>query len=272
MFYGLQDVVTQRNFIDESQAPEVQKRIERQKLNALLGLCEAPSCRRKVILDYFGDTSGPCGNCDTCHTPPVTFDATIAAQKALSCVYRTGERFGVGYLIDVLLGKEDDRIQRFAHDKVSTFGIGREYAQGEWQSVFRQLVALNYLTADGSEFGGLKMTTRGQAFLKHRETLQLRKYTGKPKASVSISRETRAEITFDNENDRDLFAALKATRLDLAREQNVPPYVIFHDRTLRELALHKPKTLSALSRINGVGEKKMERYGEIFLGIITDHS
>jgi len=269
MIYGMQDAVMQRNFIEESAAPDSQKRIERQKLSALLGLCEAASCRRKVILEYFGDTAEACGNCDTCLSPPVTFDGTVAAQKALSCAYRTGQRFGVGYLIEVLLGKPDERMERFGHDKISTFGIGTEYQKNEWQSIFRQLVALNLLTVDGSEYGGLKMTSQGQAFLKQRETLRLRKFTGKAKAAMPF--QARSAITFEGENDAQLFALLKATRLDLAREQNVPPYVIFHDRVLRELVLHKPTSLSAMSGISGIGEKKIERYGEIFLSVISQH-
>jgi len=265
----MQDAVMQRNFIEESDAPEAQKRIEHQKLNALLGLCEVASCRRKILLDYFGDSSEPCGNCDTCISPPVTFDGTIAAQKALSCSYRTGQRFGVAYLIDVLLGKEDERIQRFGHDKISTFGIGHEYAQNEWQSIFRQLVALNLLTVDGSDFGGLKMTPQGQAFLKQKNVLHLRKFTGK--AKVTSAKQVRAAMVFDDENDGELFAAMKTARLELAREQNVPPYVIFHDRTLRELAIQKPRSLAAMSQISGVGEKKMERYGDTFLQVIAEH-
>jgi ATP-dependent DNA helicase RecQ len=269
MLYGMQDAAMQRKFIEDSDAPDAQKRIEHQKLNALLGLCEAAACRRKIILEYFGDTAEPCGNCDTCLNPPVTFDGTVAAQKALSCSYRTGQRFGVGYLIDVLLGTDDERCRRFGHDKISTFGIGGEHTKIEWQSVFRQLVALNLLTVDNSEFGGLKITPQGLAFLKNKETLRLRKFTGKPKAVVSGH--AKAPLIFDNEMDRALFADLKATRLELAREQNVPPYVIFHDRTLRELAIHKPNSLFAMSGISGVGERKMERYGQTFLDVITRH-
>jgi len=270
MLYSMQDAVMQRDFIENSEAPDAQKRIERQKLSALLGLCEAASCRRKIVLEYFGDSGEPCQNCDTCLSPPMTFDGTVAAQKALSCAYRTEQRFGVGYLIDVLLGKDDERIQRFGHDKISTFGIGKEYAQNEWQSVFRQLVALNLLTVDGSDFGGLKMTAQGQAFLKQRETLRLRKFTGKAKSTTAVK--TRTAITFDNESDQELFAALKITRLELAREQNVAPFVIFHDRTLRELAVQKPRSLFAMSQISGIGEKKMERYGDTFLQVIAEHS
>jgi ATP-dependent DNA helicase RecQ len=269
MLYGMQDAAMQRNFIDESNAPEAQKRIEGQKLNALLGLCEAAACRRKIILEYFGDTGEPCGNCDTCQNPPLTFDGTVAAQKALSCSYRTEQRFGVGYLIDVLLGNDDERMRRFGHDKISTFGIGAEYSKSEWQSVFRQLVALNLLTVDGSEFGGLKITPQGLAFLKQKETLRLRKFTGKKKAPMASK--TKAEITFTDEVDQQLFDALRETRLELAREQNVPPYVIFHDRTLRELAIKKPNSLHAMSGISGVGEKKIERYGDAFLEVIRRH-
>ena len=207
MLYGMQDAAMQRNFIDESNAPESQKRIEHQKLNALLGLCEAASCRRKIVLEYFGDSSGPCGNCDTCLAPPVTFDGTVAAQKAISCSYRTGQRFGVGYMVDVLLGKTDERMERFGHDKISTFGIGAEFGPSEWQSIFRQLVALHLLTPDGSEYGGLKITPRGLAFLQKKESLQLRKFTGK--ARVEVVGRTKAPVALDNESDQQLFEALR---------------------------------------------------------------
>jgi ATP-dependent DNA helicase RecQ len=269
MLYGMQDAAMQRSFIEESTAPENQKRIEHQKLNALLGLCEAASCRRKIILDYFGDFSEPCHNCDTCLSPPVTFDGTVAAQKALSCSYRTGQRFGIGYLIDVLLGKSDERMSRFGHDKISTFGIGSEYTKNEWQSIFRQLVALHLLNADSSEFGGLRITARGNAFLKEKEVLHLRKFTGKVK--VAASPQARTPLAFESESDQALFATLRATRLELAKAQNVPSYVIFHDKTLRELAMQRPLSLLALSRISGVGQAKIERYGAIFLEVIARH-
>ena len=216
MLYGMPDAALQRNFIDESDAPETQKRIEHQKLNALLGLCEAASCRRKIVLEYFGDQSEPCGNCDTCLSPPVTFDGTVAAQKALSCSYRTGQRFGVGYLIDVLLGKSDERMVRFGHDKISTFGIGGEYSKSEWQSVFRQLVALHLLTSDGSDFGGLKLTEKGHGFLKQRENLQLRKFTGKPKGMARTAAQT--ETAFTEEGDRTFW---RKVRLKLARARTL---------------------------------------------------
>ena len=269
MFYGMQDAAMQRNFIEESGAPDTQKRIEHQKLNALLGLCEAASCRRKIILDYFGDSSLPCQNCDTCLSPPVTFDGTVAAQKALSCSYRTGQRFGVGYLIEVLLGNEDERMKRFGHDQISTFGIGREFEKKEWQSIFRQLVALNLLAVDNSEYGGVKITLQGQAFLKHKETLRLRKWS-RP-AKIKSGSLSRAPLNFDSEDDEKLFDALRVARLELAREQNVPPYVIFHDKTLREIALQKPVSRPAFSVISGVGQSKLERYGDAFLEVIRSH-
>jgi ATP-dependent DNA helicase RecQ len=267
MLYGMQDAALQRNFIAESNAPDAQKRIEHQKLSALLGLCEAAGCRRRVILDYFGDSSQPCGNCDTCDTPPETFDGTLAAQKALSCAWRTGQRFGAAYLIDILLGKTDERIVRFGHDKVSTFGIGTEYGKNEWQGIFRQLVALNLLMSDSSEHGSIKITPGGHAFLKAKETLQLRRFTGRMKVTGIES--AKAAMTFESEAHLQLFTALKAKRLELARAQNLPPYVIFHDKTLRELAAIRPATLAAMSGITGVGESKIKRYGDIFLGVIA---
>jgi ATP-dependent DNA helicase RecQ len=272
LLYGLQDVVMQRRFIDEGDAPEAQKRIEHRKLNALLGLCEAASCRRQILLAYFGDESPACGNCDTCLEPPVTFDATIAAQKAISCSYRTGERFGVGYLVDVLLGEADERMRSFGHDKISTFGIGRELGRSEWQGIFRQLVALDLLTAEGSEYGGLRITPRGLAFLKSKEELQLRRQAPRKKSSGSRKARTDTRVEMlgpDGGPDHGLFAAMKAKRLELAREQNVPPYVIFHDRVLLELAARQPGTLAAMSQITGIGQSKLERYGKIFLGVIA---
>jgi len=268
MVYGMSDAAMQRNFIEASNAPDNQKRIEHQKLNALLGLCEAASCRRQVILEYFGDHGEPCGNCDTCQTPPETFDGTIAAQKALSCVYRTDQRFGVSYLIDVLQGKEDERIQQFGHDKVSTFGIGADISKSEWQSIFRQLVAQNLLAVDSEGHGGLRMTPQGQSFLKEKKTISLRKYTGKIKGR---KRSAAIEALENFTGDQTLLSALKATRMALAKAQNVPPYVIFHDKTLYEMAAAKPATTAALALIHGMGEKKMERYGRIFLDAIAEY-
>jgi ATP-dependent DNA helicase RecQ len=222
-----------------------------------------------VILEYFGDTCAPCGNCDTCQAPPETFDGTVAAQKALSCIYRTDQRFGVAYLTEVLLGGVDDeRIRNFGHDQISTFGIGKEYSKAEWQSIFRQLVAQNLVAVDTAGHGGLKLTPQGQAFLKEKKTLRLRKYAAKIKLKAAAKRAR----DFDANADQGLLAALKALRLSLAKTQNVPPYVIFHDKTLYEMAAHKPASPAELLRINGVGERKMERYGQTFLDVIWQHA
>ncbi|MGB1540276.1 MAG: RecQ family ATP-dependent DNA helicase, partial [Rickettsiales bacterium] len=256
MLYGMSDVASLRNFITESNAPEAQKRIEGHKLNTLLGYCETTRCRRQVLLEYFGDTCEPCGNCDTCQQPQEVFDATIAAQKAISCVLRTDQRFGVVYLIDVLLGKENDRVCQFGHDQVSTFGIGEEFNKQEWRSIFRQLVAFNLLMVDMAGHGGLKVTAEGWQFLREKRTLELRRYTGKAKTA----RKARQPAVDLPEEDLALFTQLKVKRTELAKAQNVPPYVIFHDKTLREMAALKPHDREGMGSISGVGESKLERY------------
>ena len=267
MLYGMQDAAMQRGFIENSNAPDTQKRIEHQKLNALLGLCEAATCRRQVVLEYFGDAGKPCGNCDTCMEPPVTFDGTLAAQKALSAVYRTGQRFGANYVIDVLLGKADDRMRQFGHDTLGVFGIGNEFGKQEWQSIIRQLVAENLLAVAITEHGGLKITPNGHAFLKEKRELKLRRYTGKAAKTKTTTRAIAAEL--ENNADQNLFTALKAKRMQLAKAENVPPYVIFHDKTLREMALRKPQSMEDLFDVSGVGESKQKRYGQAFLDVIT---
>jgi ATP-dependent DNA helicase RecQ len=269
MVYGMSDAAMQRNFIENSNAPEQQKRIEHQKLNALLGLCEAACCRRQIILEYFGDACAPCNNCDTCAVPPETFDGMVAAQKAISCVYRTGQRFGVSYLIDVLLGKENERIKSFGHDRLSTFAIGIEYSKAQWQNIFRQLVAQNLLMVNVTEHGGLSITTQGREFLKEKSPLRLRHYSSKVKTRVAA--EAKAVIGLESEGDQQLFSLMKARRLEIAKAQNVPPYVIFHDKTLRELVLAKPGSRAAMAQISGIGEVKMERYGELFLEVISQY-
>lgn len=266
MIYGAQDAAMQRNFIEESNAPPAQKRIEHQKLNALLGLCETVGCRRQVILDYFGDHATPCGNCDTCQTPPETFDGTIAAQKALSVVYRTEQRFGIGYLTDVLMGKTDERMQRFGHDKLSTFGIGADLGKAEWQAVFRQLIAFNLLAAE-VEHGGLRLTDQGMAFLREKKSLRLRKADKRQTKSTTGRRSAAVDFT----GDESLLRALKETRMELARAQNVPPYVIFHDKTLHDMATVKPDTMALMAAIHGVGYSKLEKYGAVFLKVVAQH-
>ena len=270
MLYGMADVAMQRSFIETSTAPDLQKRIEHQKLNALLGLCEAACCRRQILLDYFDDHAAPCNNCDTCHTPPETFEATIATQKALSSILRTGQRFGVAYLIDILLGKQADRITQFGHDRLSLYGIGKEHSKAEWQSIFRQLVAQNLAAVDTAEHGGLHITPQGETFLKEKHTLRLTKPAHKTKVATK-TRELRAAIAQQGEGDANLLAALKATRLQLAKSQNIPPYIIFHDKTLHEIALLKPTTREQFLTISGIGEQKFTRYGQAFLNVITSY-
>ncbi len=270
MLYGLRDVALQRSFIDDGEAPDLQKRIEHQKLNALLGLCETASCRRQVLLDYFGSVAAPCGNCDSCLNPPETFDGTTAAQKALSAAYRTGQRFGVQYLINVLTGKTDQRIEANGHDMLGVFNVGQELSTNEWQGIFRQLVAMNLLTVDIANHGGIKITEPGFAFLKEKRSLQLR-YVAKA-STKKTTRKLAAELAAPANMDEALFNSLKSLRLQLAREHNVPPYVIFHDKTLRELAAARPQSLGELNGISGIGEKKAERYGAQFLQVIAEHS
>ena len=269
MAYGLQDVILLRQMTQQSDADEQYKRVVHHKLEAMLGLCELSTCRRQALLAYFDEElTEPCGNCDNCLIPPETWDATVAAQKALSTVYRTGQRFGVNYLIDVLEGKEDERIQRFGHDRLSTFGIGDEFTPTEWRGIFRQLIALGYLAVDAEGHGALKLTEKCRPLLRGEETLQLRKQ----RKSAKTRRERKgAKRTSLRAVDEPLFEALRALRMTLATEQGVPPYVIFHDSVLMSMARTRPATLAAMAQISGIGEQKLERYGEAFLGVINEH-
>jgi ATP-dependent DNA helicase RecQ len=265
MSFGLSDIAAQRNFIEESNAPENQKRIERQKLNSLLGLCEALRCRRQILLEYFGDSCTPCGNCDNCINPPQVFDGNIAAQKALSCVIRTGERFGVGYLIDVLCGVEDQRIKNFHHDQLSVFGVGKEFSRAGWNNIFRQLVAMNLLKVDVIGHGGINLTENGREFLRKKHQLPMREINVKTKSKKDVK--TKVTLQLEGDLEKELFAKLKAKRLEIASLQKVPPYVILQDKTLLEIIKTKPKTLSEMSKISGFGEVKLKKYGEIFLSL-----
>lgn len=269
MMYGLQDVITLRQMMESSTAEEQYKRVERAKLDAMLGLCEVTSCRRQVLLNYFGDSdSPPCGNCDNCLSPPETWDASIAAQKALSCVYRTGQRFGITYLIDVLLGKDDERIRRFGHHQLSTYGIGKELSVNAWRSVFRQLLAGGFLKMDAEGHGGVHLSERCRPVLQGTEKLWLRKE--QPAARRSSSRKTRAGAGVSSA-DAALWDALRRRRLELAQEQGVPPYTIFHDATLMELMARRPRSLEQMAGISGIGEHKLAAYGETFLAILDEH-
>jgi len=269
MAYGLQDIITLRQMVQGADAEEQFKRIAHHKLEAMLGLCDLTTCRRQTLLAYFGESGAePCGNCDNCNSPPQTWDGTQTAQKAISCVYRTGQRFGVNYVIDVLTGKDDERVRRNGHDRLSTYGIGDELTGVEWRSVFRQLIALGYLNVDVEGHGSLRLNEKCRTLLRGEFALQLRRQR---KLEKPTPQKTRDQPVALDPLDESLFDALRARRLELSGEQGVPPYVIFHDSTLREMARVRPEHLWQMHRINGVGEHKLALYGEIFLEVIQAH-
>ncbi|MGH8615721.1 MAG: DNA helicase RecQ [Gammaproteobacteria bacterium] len=265
MVYGLQDVVQQRRLIDGSEAEEGHKRIQAAKLDALLSLCEASDCRRVRLLAYFGETSVPCGNCDTCLKPPATFNATVEVQKLLSCVYRVGQRFGAMHVIDVLRGDSTAKVTQWRHDRLSTFGIGRERSAPEWRAVIRQCIALRLLAVDHGAYGALKLTAGSRAVLRGERPIALRAFSkedigkGKRKGDDPTAR-VALEIAL-SASEQMLFEALRAWRSDTARSHGLPAYVIFHDTTLREIARLKPASLADLRGITGLGEKKIDSYG-----------
>src|SRR5690606_6198514 len=255
MLYGLQDVITLRQMMEGSEANEQFKRVERHKLDAMLGLCEMTGCRRQALLTYFGDPEpDPCGNCDNCLSPPETWDATVPAQKALSCVHRTGQRFGVNYLIDVLTGKDDERIQRFGHHQLSTFGIGKDITAAAWRGIFRQLIARGLLSVDTEGHGGLHLAERARPVLRGEEKLWLRK----EQPAERPGKKPRAAGGFASAADSDLWEALRRKRKELAEEQGVPPYAVFHDATLMELMAKRPTSLWQMASISGIGARKLE--------------
>jgi ATP-dependent DNA helicase RecQ len=266
--YGLGDVITLRQMLDTSTAEEQHKRLERHKLEALLGFCETTLCRRQVLLHYFGESfSAPCNHCDNCLEPVSTWDGKIAAQMALSCVYRTGQRFGVKHLIDVLLGKMTPQIQRHQHDKVSTFNIGQAYNQSQWQSIYRQLIAANLLAIDLNGYGTLKLTQQSYPLLRGECTIALRMDPEKPKTKSKNVKKIEHKPSATPADS--LWQALKSKRLELAREQNVPPYIIFHDSSLMEIHSQKPTSLAEFAKISGVGQSKLQRYGDAFIQVIA---
>jgi ATP-dependent DNA helicase RecQ len=272
MTYGLGDVVSMRQMLDSGDASEERKRVERQKLDALLGFCESTACRHQTILHYFGEEHpGNCRQCDNCLEPVDTWDASQAVQMALSCVYRTGQRFGVVHLIEVLLGKQTEKVEQFHHHLLSTFGIGKGLSQQQWSSVFRQLVACGLLEADMEAYGGLKLTEAARPILRGEQEIWLRRDAEPAKRKVSkAERAARAKEGYEGVNDDPLWQALKARRLELAKEQGVPPYVIFHDSTLLEILNRRPQTLDQLARISGVGQAKLARYGDAFLQVLEE--
>jgi ATP-dependent DNA helicase RecQ len=272
MAYGLGDVVSMRQMLLSGESPEERKRVELQKLDALLGFCESTECRHQTILRYFGEAHpGDCGQCDNCLTPVDTWDASKAAQMALSCVYRTGQRFGVAHLIDVLLGKETPKVGQFHHQQLSTFGIGSALSQPQWSSVYRQLVAAGYLTVDMEAYGGLQLAEAARPVLRGEQPVWLRRdAVPEKRRNTKAERGSRLREAFAGANEDPLWQALKAKRMELAREQGVPPYVIFHDSTLLEILNHKPQTLDEMGRLSGLGQAKLARYGDDFLKVLED--
>ena len=266
MTYGLADLVQQRRLIDQSEASEEFKRVSGAKLDALLGLCETAGCRRVRLLGYFGEDSLPCGNCDTCLEPPETWDATEAAKKALSAIYRTGQRFGAVHVVDVLRGKVSDRVTRWDHDKLSVFGIGADMDEVAWRGVFRQLVALGFSAVDHEAHGALVLAGASRAVLKGELSVEMRRVVARKK--VASASRAGVAVALGGE-DADLFERLKAWRGAEARSQSVPAYVVLHDSTLAEIARSRPAGLDALGGIGGIGAKKLERYGQALLGLIA---
>jgi len=273
--YGLGDVVTLAQLIAQSESADERKRVERSKLDALLAYCETTACRRRRLLAYFGENyDHDCGNCDNCLDPPERWDASVVAQKALSAVYRTGQRFGVAHLTSVLRGEADDRINALRHDQLSTFGVGVELDKRQWRGVFRQLVAAGLLATDEEGFGTLRLTEASRDVLRGSTPVHLRREADQTerKRARQKTRGTRARASLDiAPHEAPLWDALRDLRGRLAREQGVPAYVIFHDATLLAMLREKPGTLDALGAISGVGERKLARYGEAFLGALAAH-
>jgi ATP-dependent DNA helicase RecQ len=266
LVYGLQDVVRLGRMVSQSDADERFKRVERHKLDALLGWCEVTQCRRRSLLEYFGEHyPHDCGNCDVCLQPPVTWDATVAAQKLLSCVVRTGQRFGPGHVVDVLLGKNSDKVEQHRHAQLSTFGIGADLTDAQWRSVIRQLLVRNYLRADVERFGALVLTELSRPLLRGDISLRLREDGSRATRSRKRRGAQPLAIT-----DTGLWDALRACRKQFADAQGVPPYVIFHDATLLEMIAVRPRTTAELIGISGVGNAKLDKYGEAFLRVIRD--
>ncbi|MDA0827469.1 MAG: DNA helicase RecQ [Proteobacteria bacterium] len=263
MVYGFQDVTKLRQMLDSAQGDEQHKRVEQIKLNAMLGFCELTTCRRHALLAYFDEAAAEqCGNCDTCLTPVETWDGTEAAQKALSVIYRTDQRFGVSHLVDVLLGKASDKISQFGHDQLSLYGIGQEHSAQAWQSVFRQLVAAGHVVADPERFGGLALTEKCRPLLKGQDSIAFR-LDPVQKTSKKLSK-----APLPDDIDVGIWEALRAHRRELAEVQGVPPYVIFHDSTLQAMAEQMPSSLAEFGALPGVGERKLEKYGDGFLQVI----
>ena len=271
MAYGLQDVVLQRRMIDESEADETFKRVLSVKLDAMLGLCETMSCRRTRLLEYFGERSTPCGNCDTCLVPPVSFDATVPVQKLLSAIYRVDQRFAAGHVIDVLRGVSTERITQWHHDSLSVYGVGSETTEAEWRAILRQTIALGLVTVDHEVYSSLKLTDAARPVLKGGQKVQLRQYQKPVKQKRATSGAAKGHVEMDlSKSEQAIFEKLRWWRVETARTHGVPAYVIFVDATLREIAKVKPQSLQDLRGVTGVGEKKLVSYGDEIVALISE--
>jgi ATP-dependent DNA helicase RecQ len=275
MAYGLSDIVQQRRMIDESTGSEAFKRVSVGKLDALVGLAETAGCRRSRLLGYFGEAvrSGNCGNCDNCLSPPQLRDGKVAAQKLLSCAYRTGQRFGAVHLIDVLVGRLTEKVTQFGHDKLSVFGIGAELNEKQWRSVVRQLVAMGHLHADSEAFGALKLSDTARAVLKGETEVMLREAPAGARVRGSRSKSRRGDLApraggEGQPNDAGLQTDLRAWRSEIARKRGVPAYVVLHDATIDGIAASRPTTLNELRNIPGIGDKKLEHYGDELIALV----
>jgi ATP-dependent DNA helicase RecQ len=262
MIYGIGDIVQQRRFIDDSEANDTHRRVSIQKLDALVGLCEATTCRRVRLLAYFGEASAVCGNCDNCLRPPATDDVTELAKMALSAVYRTGQRFGAQYLIDVLTGKDGERIRAFGHDRLAVFGQGRDTDVATWRALLRTLTGLGLLRADDEGFGGLRLDEEARAVFRGERRIEMRRPDPAGARRGRKERRGKTAPAITAPIDADLRQRLKQWRLDVARSHGVPPYVVFHDATLDLIAAQRPQTLDELAKISGVGQAKLNRYGD----------
>ncbi len=270
MLYSLADVMAMRALFESSEGGEEFKRIQGRKLDALFGFAESVECRRAVLLAYFGESHpAPCGNCDNCLEGAESWDGTVAAQKALSCVYRTGQRFGAAHLTDVLTGSSSRSILRHGHERIKTFGAGWDLSAGEWRSVFRQLAAAGLLTVNSGEIAGFRLAEKSWPVLKGAQEVRFRKDSHPVKVAKAPRAKTPAMTAEGGPAAEGLFERLRSLRLEISRELGVPPYVVFHDRTLREMAALKPSNRVELLQVSGVGERKAEQYGERFLGLIN---
>ena len=274
MVYGLQDVVRLRQMAEQSEADEQHKRVERAKLDALLGWCEVTACRRAALLRYFGDQPPPaCGNCDTCLAPPKTWDGTTEAQKLMSCIVRTGQRFGAGHVIDVLRGRDTPKVRQHGHATLSTFGIGSDRTDVQWRSLLRQLVVRGHVHSDAARFGALTLTSSARPLLRGEATLTLREEAARTRirAKKNATATERAGDFAVSSADEPLWEALRECRLRQADQAGLPPYVVFHDATLKEFIRLRPASLDAMLQVHGVGQSKLERYGEAFLAVLAEH-